>query len=40
MKAFEIYGSKQFKQLVEENKLVGLKFISIYPPKDRKPLAH
>jgi hypothetical protein len=35
MKAFEIYASKQFKQLVEENKLVGLKFIKVYPPKDK-----
>jgi hypothetical protein len=32
MKAFEIYGSAQFRQLVEENKLSGLKFIKIYPP--------
>jgi hypothetical protein len=32
MKAFEIYGSAELKQLVQENKLIGLQFIKIYPP--------
>jgi hypothetical protein len=31
MKAFEIYGSPQFKALVEESGLTGLKFTRIFP---------
>lgn len=34
MKGLEVYGSLEFKQLVQKSGLTGLRFKQIYPPKE------